>query len=207
VGHTSILQPARSEGYYVATNLATGVQIGYDWFAVRAMDDGLTVESRHTIFGANIPVQHAQFELDDDWTPRRLTVKAEQLFAVKMEFEDNQTTLSTTTSTGTKEMLLPIGRHLAVVFINGGLYFPLHIVRRFDQEQPQQFSVIPDGLGEVRRMADLVEDGQTFRVLETKISIAGLQDVLQLVVNESGDMVRYHGKSQNVLVRLEERAS
>ena len=199
-----------TEGFYVATSQASGVQIGYDWFSVRKAESGLLVESRHTIFGSHqIPVQHARFELDDDWTPRRLEVKAEPSFSTVMEFGEAGLSVSATTAKGLRQQSYPGSRHRTFVMLSGGLYFPLHIVRRFrfDSTEPQQFTVFPDGVAEVRRLEDLSEEDKTFRILEMKLRIGSIEDTLRIVVNHRGDMVRYHAKSQHVLVRLDQRGT
>lgn len=202
--------PPLSEGYYVATSQASGVQIGYDWFSVRAAERGLLIESRHTIFGSHqIPVQHARFEVDEDWTPRRLEVKAEPAFAAVLEFGENGLSVSASTSKGLRLQNYPGSRHRMFVMLSGGLYFPLHVVRRFrfDSSEAQQFTVFPDGIAEVRRLDDLVEDDKTFRILEMKLWLGSIEDTLRIVVNERGDMVRYQAKSQHVLVRLDQRGT
>jgi hypothetical protein len=199
---------ALSEGHYIALSQAEGVQVGYDWFAVRPESGGLLVESRHTIFGApSIPVQQARFSLDADWTPRRFEVKAENLFSLVIEFADQSSVMFMTDQNGTQRTDVPVGRHKALVLLNGGLYFPLHVVRRFrfDDPRPQQFNIIPNGLMEVRQLDDETRDGQRFHILEAKVAVAGFEDVLRIVVNERGDMVRYQARNQNVVVQLEER--
>ncbi|HEX8776156.1 MAG TPA: hypothetical protein VF735_21480 [Pyrinomonadaceae bacterium] len=201
---------AKAEGYYVATNMNNGVQMGYDWFAVRQVDDGLLVESRHTIFGPSpIPVQHARFEMDADWTPRRLEVKADEVASLLMEFSDDAISISTRSQQGERTMNYPFGRRRAFVLLNGGLYFPLHIVRRFnyDDPQPQQFNIVPGGICEVRRLDDFVEDGRTYRLLEMRVFVNGSDDIVRLVINGRGDLERYQTRNMNLLVKLEERGN
>lgn len=198
-----------SAGYYVATNVASGLQVGYDWFAVREVDDGLVVESQHTTFGSASLVQVAQFALDADWTPRRLEVKTNQGHSAVVEFAEDATVMSIHGLKNSQQMCFPIGRRYAYFPLSGGLYFPLHIVRRFRFEglRPQQFNVIPEGLCEVRRLDDFIEDSQTFRLLEMKLSVLGIEDVVHLVINEREDLVRYHTRNLNLLVELEEEKS
>lgn len=197
-----------TEGYYVATNMTSGLQIGYDWFAVRPMDDSIIIESKHTMFGSSgIPVQLARFYIYPDWTPQRLEVKAESVFSVDMEFGDHETILSTSSAEGSHQMRFPVGRQRAFVLLSGGLYFPLHIVRRFrfEDPMPQQFNIIPEGIAEVRRLDDVIDSGQSYQLLEVKLWVAGMEDLLRLFVNERGDLIRYQTRNQNLLVKLEER--
>ena len=195
------------EGYYVATNLSTGLQVGYDHFAIRNAGDGLVIESQHTMFGPLNAVQSANFTLDHDWTPRRLEVRvAAQDYHAVVEFADAVTLMSIHSPNGDQQLRFPIGRQRAYFFLNGAIYFPLHIVRRFhfDNPAPQRFEVIPDGLCEVWRLPDVVEEQQTFRLLEMKVLVSGHEDMLRLVVNQGGDLVRYRTRNLNLLVKLEE---
>lgn len=197
-----------SEGRYVATNLTQGVQVAYDWFAVKPAQDGLVIESRHTVMGVpSMPVQQAQFAVEPDWTPRHIKVQADQLFSLEVEFQETATVMSISQQDNNQRVEVPIGRDRALFLLNGGLYFPLHIVRRFnfDDAQPQQFNIIPNGLAEATRLSDSVEGNERLRVLETKISLPGFEDVLRLYVNEHGDLVRYQARNQNLVVELEER--
>jgi len=197
-----------TEGRYVATDLIQGIQVAYDWFAVKPAENGLVIESRHTVMGVpGMPVQHAQFAVEPDWTPRRITVQADQLLSLEVEFSDTATVMFISEKDSSRKIELPIGRDRALFLLNGGLYFPLHIVRRFnfDDSKPQQFNIIPNGLAEVTRLPDKVEENETLRILETKISLPGYEDVLRLYVNAHGDLVRYQARNQNLVVQLEER--
>jgi len=151
-------------------------------------------------------VQHARFTVGPDWTPRYIQVQAEPVFSLEVQFEDRVTVMSFTEKDSSRRVEFPIGRERALFLLNGGLYFPLHIVRRFDFDstQPQQFSIVPTGIAEVSRLEDTVEGGETLRLLETKISLPGYDEVLRLYVNTRGDLVRYQARNQNVVVKLEE---
>lgn len=203
--------PAASltEGYYTATSLTNRLQVGYDWFAIREVGDQLIVESRHTLFGVPIPPQEARFELDRDWTPRRFEVRAEQLFSAEVEFGETETSMRIREASGEKELRAPVRRRRALFMLNGGLYFPLHAVRRFqfDNPQPQQFELFPEGVAEVRRMQDTIEEGRILRHLEMKVLMAGMEDTLLLTVNDNDDLIQYQTKGQNLLVKLEERGA
>ncbi|HKP71563.1 MAG TPA: hypothetical protein VJT82_01415 [Pyrinomonadaceae bacterium] len=196
-----------SKGYYVATSLSNNLQVGYDSFVVREDEGGLVVESKHLIFGGNAPVQTARFNLDLDWTPRRLEVTVEDLMTAVVEFGETETSLHASTPQGEQRTSFPVGRRRAYFLMSGALYFPMHIVRRFDFDnpQPQKFDLVPSGLCEVRRGEDLVEDGETFRQLEMRFQIESIEDAAMLVVNRRGDLVRYRTRNQNLLVKLEER--
>jgi hypothetical protein len=207
VSASSAISTPLAEGYYTATNMSSGFQIGYDWFAVRDAGDGLMIESKHTLFGTGLPQQCVRFELDADWTPRRLELTAESLFALSASFEESETLITTRDAQGEKQFRFAVGRRQAYFLLSGGLYFPLHLVRRFDFEntQPQTFNMIPEGICEVRRIEDLTEEGRTFRQLEGRMYLAGIDDMVRLVINERDDLVRYHTRNQNLLVKLEER--
>lgn len=197
-----------AEGRYVATDLSQGVQVAYDWFGVKPAENGLVIESRHTVMGVpGMPVQHVQFAVEPNWTPRHITVQADQLLCLEVDFLDTATVMSVLEKGSSRKIELPIARDRALFLLNGGLYFPLHIVRRFnfDDPQPQQFNIIPNGLAEVTRLADKVEENETLRVLETKISLPGYEDALRLYVNAKGDLVRYQARNQNLVVELEQR--
>jgi hypothetical protein len=196
-----------TEGRYVATSLTEGVQVAYDWFSVKPVENGLLIESRHTVMGVpTMPVQHAQFTVGADWTPRYIRVQAEPLFSLEVEFADQVIVMSISEKDSSRKVEFPIGRDRALFLLNGGLYFPLHIVRRFDftSNRPQQFSIVPTGMAEVSRLEDIVEDGETLRLLETQISLPGYDEVLRLYVSTRGDLVRYQARNQNVVVKLEE---
>lgn len=204
--HAATPQPL-DKGYYVATNLSNNLQIAYDSFAIRETEEGIVVESKHNVFGANIPQQTAHFALDRDWVPRRLDVTAEGLMNVVVEFGDAETSLHVKSPQGEQQARFPVGRRRAYFLMSGALYFPLHIVRRFrmNDAAPQTFDLIPSGVCEVRRGEDVFEDGQTLRQLNMRFQIEGLEDVVNMFINERGDLVRYITRNQNLLVKLEER--
>lgn len=206
---SAIPQPQNSlaEGYYTVTSLVNGIQLGYDWFAVRENGhDGLVVESKHTIFGSNIPVQHARFEIERDWTPRRFEISAGQNFKAAVDFGESETLMTSEDAQGAHEFRVPVGRRRAYLLVSGGLYFPLHIVRRFDFQSslPKQFDLLPEGVCEVRRIEDAAaEDGQRLRQLEMKVMLVGVEDTLSLVVDEHDDLLRYQTRNLNLLVKYE----
>ena len=197
----------RREGHYVATSLSNNVQVGYDSFAIREAAGGLVVESRHVSFGGGVPPQAARFTLDADWTPRQLEITAEGVMTADIDFGEAECAITVRSPRGEQQMRFPVGRARAYFLMSGGLYFPLHIVRRFrfDDPAPQLFDLLPPGVCEVRRVEDVVEDGEALRQLEMRFQIDGLEDFARLVVSRQGDLVRYRTRNQNLLVKLEER--
>jgi hypothetical protein len=195
-----------NKGHYIATNMSNNLQVAYDSFDVHEADDGVVVESKHRIFGGNLPVQTANFALDTDWTPRRLDVSAEEMMTT-IEFGEAESSISVRTPQGEQRMCFPVSRRRAYLLISGGLYFPMHIVRRFRFEDPvpQHFDLVPSGICEVTRIEDLHEEDETFRQLEMRLQVEGIEDLLHLTVNQCGDLVRYRTRNQNLLVKLDDR--
>lgn len=195
-----------TEGVYVATRLDNNVQVGYDTFAVRETAGGVVVDSKHVVFGGHVPTQTARFEMDPDWTPRRADITVGDSMSAVIEFDDAETRVSARSPQGERLVTYPTGRHRAYFFMNGSFYFPMHIVRRFDfnDPRPQGFDLALGGLCEVRRAPDVEEDGETFRRLEMRWRFEALEDQLTLMVNGRGDLVSYRSSGQNLLVKLEE---
>lgn len=198
---------ALKRGHYIATSLGNNVQLGYDSFVVHETGDGLIVESKHTIFAANVPVQTAKFALDDDWTPRRLDVFAKDLMTATIEFGEVESNILIRTPKREQRASFPVGRRRAYFLMSGALYFPMHLVRRyrFEDAAPQHFDLVPSGICEVRRIEDLHEDDKTFRQLEMRFQAEGFEDLVHLIVNERNDLVRYRTRNLKLLVKLDER--
>lgn len=196
-----------TSGYYTATNMSNNLQVGLDSFVVRAHGDGLLVESQHHLFGGSAPVQNAKFAVDADWTPRRLDIAAEGIMSAAVEFGDSETTLVIQSPEREERMRYPVGRRRAYFLMSGGLYFPMHLVRRFrfDDFAPQLFDLIPTGTCQVRRLEDLKEGDETLRQLEMRFQLGTVEDIVQLIVNQRGDLIRYQTRNQNLLVKLDER--
>lgn len=195
-----------AEGAYVATRLDNNVQVGYDTFAVRETAAGVVVDSKHVVFGGQMPTQTARFEMDPDWTPRRVDITVGDSITVVIEFGEAETRVIARSPQGERLMTYPIGRRRAYFFMNGSFYFPMHVVRRFDFDdpRPQSFDLALGGLCEVRRAPDVAEDGETFRQLNMRWRCEGVEDQLTLMVSGRGDLVSYRTSSQYLLVKLEE---
>ena len=197
-----------TEGYYVASHRLEGYQIGYDWFQTKKSHTGFTIESRHTIFGALACVQTARFEVDEDWTPKHLSVKVpDQETSCIVEFSDAETVVIYHTPQGRQgnRFNCPVPRQRALFLLNGGFYFPLHVVRRFPFEtgSHQRYDLIPQGLVEVIPLKDIQKDGQYLRVLEMRMAIGQLQDTMQLYIDDRYDLVRYNTQNSNLQVQFE----
>ena len=194
-----------TEGYYVATLLDENLQIGYDHFVINETSEGLLVEARHILRGHSISIeQTSTFELDKDWTPRKLEVNVQsQNLLATVVFGDDKTTIKYETSEKEEEEHYPVSRKNAYFLLNNVLYFPLYIVKRFDFNRPgiQKFETIPTGICEVRHCEDVNENGNILKVLEARITIDSMQELLRLIVNEKGDLLRYKTQ-KNLLVEL-----
>jgi len=197
--------PPVCEGTYVATDLASGLQIGYDRFRLSETGDGLCVESRHTAFGTPTPVQRVEFHLDRDWIPRRLVARSEAWHSLEVEFGEGETRVRVRRGEQEREMILPVGRRKALLFLSGGFSFPLHAVRRFPRESsgPVRFQMIPEGVCEIRHGPDGPWTADGLRMLEMRMAVSGVEDRLQLLVDTGGELVRFHARNRNLLVRLE----
>lgn len=195
-----------SRGAYVATDLSNNLQVGYDTFAVQETEEAVVVESKHVVFGGLLPTQTARFEMDADWTPRRAEIRIADSMSADIEFGEAETRVVGRSPQGERRLTYPVGRHRAYFFMNGSLYFPMHLVRRFDFDdpRPQRFDLALGGLCEVRRAEDVTEDGETFRRLEMRWRIEALEDQVSMLVNRRGDLVSYRTSNQNLFVKLEE---
>jgi hypothetical protein len=193
----------------VATDLASGLQIGYDRFRRRETGDGLCVESRHTAFGTPAPVQRVEFHLDRDWTPRRLVARSEAWHALEVRFGETETRVLARRGSQEREMVLPVGRRRALLLLSGGFSFPLHAVHRFLREasRPVRFQLIPEGVCEMRDAPDGPWTEEGLRLLEMRLTVAGVEDRLRLLVNAKQELVRFHARNRNLLVRLEGAAT
>lgn len=197
-----------SKGYYVATSISSGVQIGYDAFEVRQVSGNILVESNHMLCGMPRPLQVTRFKLDSNWTPHRLEINVEQGVAALVEFDETRTVMAIyDPKAGERRMSFPVGRRHAYFLLSGGLYFPLHLVRRFrfDDTRPQQFDVIPEGVCQVSRREDIIENDRTCYQLEARLMVIGVEDVIYMVLNGNQDLIRYRSRNQNILVKLEEQ--
>lgn len=194
------------ERTYLATDLASGLQVGYDRFRLGETGDGLCVESRHTAFGTPTPVQRVEFHLDRDWIPRRLAVRSEAWHSLEVEFSERETRVRACRGEQERELILPVGRREALFLLSGGFSFPVHAVRRFPRESsgPVRFQMIPEGICELRRGPDGPWRADGLRMLEMKLAVAGVEDRLQLLVDSEDELVRFHARNRNLLVRLEE---
>jgi len=189
----------------VATDLASGLQIGYDRFRRRETGDGLRVESSHTAFGTPAPVQRVEFHLDRDWVPRRLVARSEAWHSLEVEFGEGETRVRVRRGRQEREMTLPVGRHRALLLLSGGFSFPVHAVRRFPREAscPVRFQMIPEGVCEVGHGPDGPWAAEGLRMLEMRLAVSGVEDRLHLLVDAAGELVRFHARNRNLLVRLE----
>jgi len=196
-----------TSGHYIATNLSNNLQVGLDSFQVREQADGLVVESKHRLFGAGMPVQNSIFALDSDWTPRRLDISAEGGLGASVDFGETETNVVIKNAQEEQRIRFPVGRRRAYFLMNGGLYFPMHLVRRFRFEDfaPQLFDLVPTGSCQVRRLEDVEEGGERLRQLEMRFQVEAAEDVIRLFVNDRGDLTRYRTRNQNLLVQLDER--
>jgi hypothetical protein len=196
-----------SKGCYVATSISSGVQIGYDEFEVRRGGGNVLVESKHVLCGMSGPHQISRFQLDPDWTPRRLEVNVEQGIRALVEFDETSTSMAIyDPKVGERRMSFPVGRQRAYFLLSGGLYFPLHLVRRFrfDDTQPQHFDIIPEGICQMIRRESITENGGTYYQIEARLMVAGVEDAIYMVLNDNRDLIRYRSRNQNLLVKLEE---
>jgi hypothetical protein len=189
----------------VATDLTTGLQIGCDRFHHRETGDGLCVESRHTAFGTPGPVQRVEFRLDRDWTPRRLVARSEAWDRLEVEFDQVKTRVLARRGQQAREMVLPVGRREALLLLSGGFSFPVHAVRRFprDASSPVRFLLIPEGTCEVRCGPPGPWTADGLRILEMRLAVSGVEDRLHLLLDAAGELVRFHARNRNLLVRLE----
>ncbi len=197
-----------SSGYYVARLPTNNEVIAYDQFEIKRQADGIVIDSIHNILIAEVPQQIARFEMDEDWTPRRLKIEAGPLFSAMVEFGESEIVLDSRSIQGENTTRYPISRFRAYFMMNGAAYFPLHIVRRFDfdNREPQRFDIVPEGECWAVRIGDIVEQGETLAQIEVRFSFLGKSDLMSLLINTRGDLIRYSVRNQNLIVTLEDKA-
>lgn len=197
-----------SSGYYVARAPSNNSPVAYDWFEVKSQDGGILIDSIHNILIAEVPQHIARFALDADWTPRRLMVEAGPSFSARVEFGESEVVFHSRIEQEEQTSRCAVGRRRAYFMMNGGLYFPLHVIRRFDFaiSQPQRFDIVPEGECEAVRLDDSIEAGETLAQLEMRLSFLGMTDIIHLWINSKNDLVRYRVRNQNLIVTLEDQA-
>jgi hypothetical protein len=199
-----------SRGCYVAMSISSGMQIGYDAFEVRRVGGNILVESKQVFCNMPHILQVTRFKPDPDWTPRWLEVNVEPGISVDVEFTENSTFMTIyDLDAGEQRMSFPVGRRRAYFLLSGGLYFPLHLARRFrfDDTRPQHFDIVPEGICQIIRRENIIENDEIFYQLESTLMVAGVEDVIYMVLNGNQDLIRYRSRNQNILVKLEEENS
>jgi hypothetical protein len=197
--------PPVREGTYVATDLASGLQIGCESFRWRETGDGYRLESRLAPFGGLRPVQRVEIHLDLDWIPRRMVVRSVAWDSLVVELGETRTRIRARRGAQEREMILPVGRREALLLLSDGYSFPANAVRRVSRDAPGpfHFRLIPEGV--CRLLA--VDGGPGMaggcRLLEMRLAISGVEDRLHLLVDAAGDLIRLHARNRNLLVRLE----
>jgi len=194
-----------TEGQYVATSLVSHAQVAYDQFSVEETGGHVTVRSKHTVLGnASVPTQFVEFHLNSQWHPEKLDIRAAEA-SVLVTFDPQQAVMKVNHQNQERSFVFPASRERAYFVLSGGLYFPLHIVRRlnFEATGPQRFDVIPQGSCEVVPGPVIEENGKPLRTFEMKLLVGGAEDLLTLVVNNDGDLVRYRTRNQGLMVQLE----
>jgi hypothetical protein len=190
---------------YVATDLASGLQIGYDRLRRVETGNGLRLESSHTAFGTPGAVQRVEFHLDRDWIPRRLLARSQAWHSLTVEFGESETRLRVRRGPEARQMVLPVGRREALLLLSGGFSFPVHAVHRFlmSERRPVRFQLIPEGTCTVEGGPEGPWSADGFRMLEMRLAASGVEDRLALLVDSAGELVRFHARNRNLLVRLE----
>lgn len=190
-------------GYYVARGgEGGGTIVAYDWFEIRRGETEMVVESRHEQL---IPVrleQKARFEMELDWTPKRLTVQVpEDDLSCCVIFRDESVTLSLCRGGAEEETVVSeVPRKSAIFLLNGGLYFPLLAVQRFRREgmMPTRFNIIPDGTCELKQVG-----GRESRTVEMAVAVQGHREVFGIQTDAEGTVLSYTTLSSNLHVTLE----
>jgi hypothetical protein len=192
------------EDAYVAIDLRSGLQIGYDRVRLHETADGLRLDSRHTAFGSALPVQEVRFHLERDWTPRRLEARSEAWSSLEVRFGMHETRIVARRHGRKRRLTVPVGRRHAIFFLSGGFSFPLHAVRRFPPQEPGpvRFQIVPEGTCEMRA-CPAPPAGTTLHLLEMRLSLPHGEDLLHLAVGANGDLVRFHARNRSLLVQRE----
>jgi hypothetical protein len=196
-----------NEGYYVAVYQPSGLQVAYDRFSVTDSANGLLVESCHTVLGGGIPAQTARFHIDHDWTPRRLEIHSTG-GAVTAEFNPSSVLVRTKTDSGEESYEFRAARERAYFILSGGLYFPLHVVRRLDlnNPRPQLFDLVPEGICAVTCGPEEETNGKRIRKAEMRLSLGSVEDLLSLTLDTGGNLLRYQTRNQQMSISLEDQA-
>jgi hypothetical protein len=63
--------------------------------------------------------------------------------------------------------------------------------------------MIPEGICEIRRGPGGPWTAEGLRMLEMRLAVSGVEDRLQLLVDTEEELVRFHARNRNLLVRLE----
>jgi hypothetical protein len=206
MSHDAVTPAVLFEGGFVGTHTTTGVQVAHDWVSIRRESDRIVSDSKHTVYGPGVPVQSVRLVSDLDWSPLRAEVEAAGMGQVLVvDFEDLAANAVAKTPSGEQKQRFPLERRSAWFTISGALYFPLHLVRRFDfsSGRPQQFSVFPMGTVEVRK--DSREQATSGTRLFMRLALGSYQDEAVLDLSEAGELVRYQLRGQGLLVEQERR--
>nr|HRC84510.1 hypothetical protein [Thermoanaerobaculia bacterium] len=159
--------------------------------------------ARQTTLGRPEAEQASTFWLDADWTPRRLIAAVGET-AVMANFTEEETVVVAADESGTEKGRFAIPRRDVYFALEGGLYFPLLLVQRFDFASPftQTFRGVPGGSCQLRRLEDQVVRGERFRVLEVHFDHPNSSDTLELYVREDGELDHYIASNLDCVVQL-----
>ncbi len=194
-----------TEGQYVATSLVSHAQVAYDQFSVEEKGGRVIVRSKHTALGnANVPIQFVEFQLNSQWHPEKLDIRAAGA-SVLVTFDQQQAVMKVSHQSQEQSFVFPASRERAYFVLSGGLYFPLHIVRRlnFEAAGPQLFDVVPQGSCEVVPGPVIEENGKPLKTFEMRLRVGSVEDLVTLVVNNDSDLVQYRTRNQRLMVQLE----